>query len=182
MQREALFWSLMFVALGVTVFICFLVLVSTAGHYSENLLAKLRLKAFTNICRQDVSFFDDERNSSGKIATRLATDVPMIKSIAGHRISFMTSSFFNLGTGLILSYIFCWQLALALTAVSPILIIIGGLQIRLNKSNQLRNARLMEQAGKISSEAIENVRTVQGLSSETVFYEDYISLLVKPLK
>lgn len=51
---------------------------STAG---ERLTMKLRNKAFTNILRQDIGWFEDERHTTGKIATRLATDVPMIKSV-----------------------------------------------------------------------------------------------------
>ena len=43
---------------------------------------KLRNKAFSNILRQDIGWFEDERHTTGKIATRLATDVPMVKSVS----------------------------------------------------------------------------------------------------
>lgn len=52
---------------------------SAAG---EKLTMKLRNNAFSNILRQDIGWFEDERHTTGKIATRLATDVPMIKSVS----------------------------------------------------------------------------------------------------
>lgn len=52
---------------------------SAAG---ERLTMKLRSNAFTNVLRQDIGWFEDERHTTGKIATRLATDVPMIKSVS----------------------------------------------------------------------------------------------------
>lgn len=41
----------------------------------------LRLKVFSNLLRQDVIYFDDEKHSVGKICTRLATDAPNVKAV-----------------------------------------------------------------------------------------------------
>lgn len=48
----------------------------------EKLTMRLRYQSFTNILRQDISWFDDYRHTTGKIASRLATDIPLVKSVS----------------------------------------------------------------------------------------------------
>lgn len=54
------------------------------GQTGENLTMGLRLKVFGNLLRQDVTYFDDELHSTGKICTRLATDAPNVKAVNLH--------------------------------------------------------------------------------------------------
>lgn len=180
LKYSAIFWSMMFLVLaGVTCVghICRTLGYSIAG---EKLTMKLRNKAFTNILRQDISWFEDERHSTGKIATRLATDVPMVKSAAGTRIGTVISAAVTLGASIIIAFIFGWKLALALLAVVPILMISGIWQMKILKGHQKRDAELMSEAGNVASEAIENIRTVQSLTLERAFYEKYIDNLLLP--
>jgi ABC-type multidrug transport system fused ATPase/permease subunit len=51
------------------------------GLTGENMTMRMRMAAFRNILRQDVSYFDDARHSTGKICTRLATDAPNIRAV-----------------------------------------------------------------------------------------------------
>jgi ABC-type multidrug transport system fused ATPase/permease subunit len=52
------------------------------GITGENMTMRMRMAAFRNILRQDVSYFDDARHSTGKICTRLATDAPNIRAVS----------------------------------------------------------------------------------------------------
>lgn len=46
----------------------------------------------------------------------------------------------------------------------------------------MRNTALLEDAGKVASEAVDNIRTVAGLNKQLIFYEKYCQNLVFPFK
>nr|XP_042899922.1 uncharacterized protein LOC107456703 [Parasteatoda tepidariorum] len=180
LRKSAFFWSMMFLVLAV---------VTMLGHFfraigysfaGEQLTMKLRYKAFTNIIRQNIGWFDDSRHTSGKISTRLATDVPMIKSAAGIRIGTVISALVTLAASITIAFIFGWKLALALLVAIPILLICGALQMKTMKGNQKRDAELMADAGDVACETVENIKTVQSLTLEETFYERYVGHLLIP--
>ncbi len=52
---------------------------SVAG---ENLTSRLRSRSFKAMLRQDIGWFDDERNSSGALVTRLANDASQVQGVS----------------------------------------------------------------------------------------------------
>jgi ATP-binding cassette subfamily B (MDR/TAP) protein 1 len=46
----------------------------------------------------------------------------------------------------------------------------------------MRDTELLEQAGKIASEAVENIRTVQGLNKQLIFHKKYCENILGPYK
>jgi hypothetical protein len=44
----------------------------------------------------------------------------------------------------------------------------------------MRDTKSLEQAGKVASEAVENIRTVQGLNKQLIFHGKYCEQLVEP--
>lgn len=44
------------------------------------------------------------------------------------------------------------------------------------------DAKLLEKAGQVASEAVENIRTVQGLNKQKIFYNKYSNHLMVPFK
>lgn len=51
------------------------------GIAGENLTYRLRVSVLANILRQHLGWFDSDAHSSAKLAARLATDVPVIKTV-----------------------------------------------------------------------------------------------------
>ena len=46
----------------------------------------------------------------------------------------------------------------------------------------MRDTECLEEAGKIASEAVENIRTVQGLNKQLIFHEKYVQHLQDPFR
>lgn len=44
----------------------------------------------------------------------------------------------------------------------------------------MRDTALLEEAGKIASEAVENIRTVHGLNKQQIFHAKYAMMLIEP--
>ena len=43
---------------------------------------RLRLQTFYSLLRQDISYFDDPKHSTGALTTRLATDASQVKNVS----------------------------------------------------------------------------------------------------
>ncbi|KAK9501451.1 hypothetical protein O3M35_012171 [Rhynocoris fuscipes] len=176
------FWSLMFVALGVISGSAYWLQTVMMTNAAERLVARLRALSFKNILRQEISWFDKEEYSVGRLITRLARDAPIVKAASGMRAGSLTSSIVTLCSGVIIAVLFGWKLASLLIIGVPVLIYSGYKHLSLIRNNQIRDATLMDNAGKVASECLQNIRTVQSLGKEYVFIEKYIKFLELPFK
>lgn len=48
----------------------------------ENLTARLRSRSFKAMLRQEIGWFDDDKNSTGALTTRLAGDAALVQGVS----------------------------------------------------------------------------------------------------
>lgn len=144
MAREALFWSAMFLILGLASALGFFVSANMLGRAGEALTKKLRLEAFTNLMRQDIAFYDDDRHGTGKLCTRFATDAPIVRYVFT-RLPSVLSSVVTLVGAVVIGFIYGWQLALILMAIIPLIIASGYFEMQLRVGAKLSFMRIFQQ-------------------------------------
>jgi len=88
----------------------------------------------------------------------------------------------NLGVGLTLAFIYSWTVTLSIIAFMPLMIALGVLQTIAMTGFQGKDKKILEEAGKITNEAISNIRTVVNLNKEKHFYELYATKIQIPYK
>uniref|UniRef100_A0AC34QR34 Uncharacterized protein n=1 Tax=Panagrolaimus sp. JU765 TaxID=591449 RepID=A0AC34QR34_9BILA len=181
MTTDAIFWSLMFVVLGLATSSGFFVSANALGRCGEALTKELRLQAFTNLMRQDIGFFDDERHNTGKLCTRFATDAPNVRYVFT-RLPVVISSVVTLIGSIVIGFVYGWQLALILLAIIPLILASGYFEMQMRFGKAMRDTESLEDAGKIASEAVENIRTIQGLNKQLIFHEKYVQHLAEPFR
>ncbi|XP_011409250.2 PREDICTED: bile salt export pump-like [Amphimedon queenslandica] len=143
-------WAGLFLVIGITAgagtflkSFCFTV----AG---ENLTARLREWSFKAVLRQEIGWFDNERNSSGILATRLAQDASRVQGATGSRLGTLIETFVGMFASLIIAFVYSWMLTLVLIGFVPVFIIAGFLQLRAITGHAGDNKKALEEAGKVS--------------------------------
>ncbi|CAO2617612.1 ATP-dependent translocase ABCB1 [Lemmus lemmus] len=80
-QQNCNLFSLLFLVMGMICFVTYFFQGFTFGKAGEILTKRLRYKVFKSMLRQDISWFDDHKNSTGALTSRLASDAANVKGV-----------------------------------------------------------------------------------------------------
>ncbi|CAF1200942.1 unnamed protein product, partial [Rotaria sordida] len=176
------FCTLLFIGFGIVILTTTFLQIFLFACSSEALTKRLRSKTFHAILRQEIAYFDDPNNNTGALCTRLATEASAVQGATGIRIGLMLKNFASLGVGIILAFMFSWQLTLLVLGFIPFLVVGSFLERYLATGFASRNKKIFEDVGKITVESIQNIRTVIQLTKEDYFYKKYCLFLEIPYR
>mmetsp|Transcript_69612 Transcript_69612/g.167029 ORF Transcript_69612/g.167029 Transcript_69612/m.167029 type:complete len:942 (+) Transcript_69612:102-2927(+) len=141
----------------------------------RHLACSMRNKLFGSIIRMDIAFFDGMH--TGQLTSRLTNDVSQMVSPLSTLLNDLLANLMLLVGGMVMAFHTSWKLSiLALTVVPPITFIYRLYAEWARKVNRNIYCAYGE-ANSTATEAIHNIRTVRGFSTEafeTCKYEDSI--------
>ncbi|XP_061918777.1 phosphatidylcholine translocator ABCB4-like isoform X3 [Entelurus aequoreus] len=181
-RKNSVFLSLMFAVIGVVSFFIVFLQGFCFGIAGQNLTMKLRHASFKAMLRQDLGWFDNPNNSVGALSTRLASDTAQVQGVTGLRLAAVVQNIANMTTCLIVSFLYGWELSLLLLVIGPVMIAGGSVQAHLIAGHTREDMKELEMAGKIFTEATDNIRTVASLTREPLFESLYHSNLSVPFR
>ncbi|XP_036452536.1 ATP-dependent translocase ABCB1 isoform X2 [Colossoma macropomum] len=181
-RQKTLMFSLLFLLVGAVAFLTFFFQGYMFGKSGEILTMRLRSQAFKAILRQEIAWFDDHNNAVGILTTKLATDASLVKGAAGSRLGLATNTVCALIIAMIIAFIHCWQLTLLILACMPVLSGANFIQMRATAGHTSKDQSALEMSGKISTETVENFKTVVALTKEDVFFRKFSESLSRPYR
>ncbi|ELU12561.1 hypothetical protein CAPTEDRAFT_175467 [Capitella teleta] len=181
-EEEVLFYSIMFLVIGVVAALAMFFQGFMFGLSGEGLTMRLRQLTFRALLRQEMAYFDDDKNNTGALTTRLSTEASAVQGATGARLGTAFQSLAAIGTGVIIGFIYSYKLTFLILAFMPFIVISGYLQMKVMTGFSGEGQEALEAAGKVSTEAISNIRTVASLCREETFAHNYEELTSKPHK
>ncbi|NXR72816.1 MDR1 protein, partial [Pycnonotus jocosus] len=176
-SKNTVVLSLIFLLLGVIILAAYIVQGFMFGKSGETLTMRLRSLSFKALLQQEIGWYDDHKNAVGVLLTRLATDASQVKGATGSRLALMTMTVFTLVTAIIIAFVYGWQLTLLILACIPVMVGANAVNTSSMSGHAAEDQKALEEAGRISTESVENIRTVASLTKEEAFYERYVASL-----
>lgn len=175
--RQAALLSCMFIVIGIGAGVGSFLQVLMFTISGEHLTRRLRKESFAAILKQEIGWFDDQRNGVGILCTRLSSDAASVEGATGTQIGIILQSFSILGIASIISLVLNWKLALVSMVTIPLTLCTTILEYILAAKYMRRETESLEAANKVAVEVISNIRTVASLHKEDMFCNIYVEHL-----
>ena len=177
MERGAILWSMLFFALGGGMLCITTTQQTAAGVVGQRCVHRVRTHALAAALRQEVAFFDDQRNSSGALAGRLAGDAAVLRVLVADGVFAVATSIASLVAGMVIAFIGGWQLTLVMLGVMPLIMASYYFTVQRMMGLSGDSRALYEGATQVAADAVGNVRTVAAFGAQdAVLLRDDASL------
>ncbi|KAG5856705.1 hypothetical protein ANANG_G00010730 [Anguilla anguilla] len=181
-RERTLFFSLLFLAVGGMAFLSSFLQGFSFGKSGQLLTMRLRSQSFSAMMRQEIGWFDNSRNAVGVLTTRLATDASQVKGAVESSLSLGISATSSLLIAILVAFVHSWHLSLLLIGCVPLLLVSRIIQMGSESGYASKDRSALELSGKISTETVENIRTVAALTLEDVFFRKFMTSLSGPYR
>lgn len=178
-ERDKWTWAFAILCLGIGLSTYIQKLCFSLG--GDNLTYKLRVKLFESILMKDVGWFDSKDRAPGVLTNVILEDISALNGLTTEASGIIVEAVLGLTISAAICFIFSWQLALVVTAVSP-LMILGGLGMSKLQFNQKGVEDSYKHANALLSDIVINYRTIISFGPKNVEFilGRYSELLVIP--
>ncbi|XP_066306819.1 ABC transporter B family member 9-like [Miscanthus floridulus] len=175
LKKDASFWGLMCVVLGIVSILSIPVEYFLFGVAGGKLIERIRALSFRSIVHQEVAWFDDPKNSSGALGARLSVDALNVRRLVGDNLALAVQVTSTLIAGFVIAFVADWKLTLIILCVMPLSGVQGYAQVKFLKGFSQDAKILYEDASQVATDAVSSIRTVASFCAEkrvTTIYED----------
>ncbi|XP_015773938.1 PREDICTED: multidrug resistance protein 1-like [Acropora digitifera] len=136
---------------------------------------RMRMLFFGSVLKQDIGWFDT--TDPGELNSRLSEDLNKVHDGMGTKIGMFFANITTVIVGFVMGFVYGWKLTLVIIAVSPLIVIAGGIIGKLLSSATTQELNAYAKAGSIAEEVISAIRTVAAFGGEKKEIERYASHL-----
>lgn len=172
------FWSWMFFMLALVSLIFYAVMGIAFAWCSEKLVHRARDRSFRVMLRQDIAFFDQEKNSAGALTSFLSTETTHLAGMSGTTLGTILLVTTTLIVGFVISLAIGWKLALVCISTVPVVLACGFLRFWMLTRFQARAKLAYEKSASFACEATSAIRTVASLTREEDVWGQYHAQIV----
>ncbi len=129
-----------------------------------------------------ISFHDLEQNRSSVLSTQLATSAPFCRGLTSDKLGLLFQGFAGVGLAIVISFVLNWKLAFIMLIFVPISFFCGTVAGNSNTNTKVKGKFAIEEGGRLTTEVVENIRTVVSLTREKHFIDEFKSVFEKKFK
>lgn len=146
---------------------------SLAVMAANRIANDLRRRCFKSLMKQDCHFFDNRE--TGALAHLIINDINLIQSGIGDKLPTCIQYTSTFLVGLVIAFVYAWELTLVILAITPLLLGTGIIFGRAYAATQSSGHEAYAEASSIATEALSLIRTVtaySGQDEEATRYEN----------
>ncbi|XP_059632048.1 ABC transporter B family member 11-like [Cornus florida] len=182
LRKDSKFWAYMFLVFGVATLFSLPLRTYSFAVAGCKLIKRIRLMCFEKVVHMDISWFDEADHSSGAIGAKLSSDATFVRSLVGDTLSLIIQNVATATAGLVIAFAACWQLALIILVMVPLIGLSGYLQTQFIKGFSADAKKMYEDASQIASNAVGSIRTVASFCAEEKVMQLYRNKCEGPMK
>ena len=180
MRADLEMMALIFVIIGVSVFVG-----STISHgcfaiLGEAMTQRLRVAILTGMFRQEVGFHDDPTNAPGMLSKALELWAFRVATLC-KSIQAKAAAMSSLVVGLVIAFVYCWEMSLVMLGSIPVMIAAQALQMLVLLGAAKSENENITNANQIVVDSVMNARTVQALGVEKSLVDMYMGWVQKSM-
>ncbi|KAJ2512672.1 hypothetical protein GGI11_004661, partial [Coemansia sp. RSA 2049] len=135
----------------------------------ENTARQLREDLFVKFMTFEAGYFDDEKNGTGALTARLATDAEDFNKVVATVAGISVSTVSTIVCALAIAFVYSWQIALLMMGCWPIQSYAQYWQARATWGASMKLHEAYKESGQAAAETIRNIKTVVTLRREETF-------------
>ncbi|KAF4555065.1 ABC transporter transmembrane region-containing protein 2 [Elsinoe fawcettii] len=173
LRDNANFWCWMYLMLALVLLCAHFTHGISFAYASEKLIHRARDRSFRYMLRQDMAYFDQEKNSAGSLSAFLSTETTHLAGISGTTLGNILTTATTLISSCVVALAIGWKLALVCISLIPVLIGCGFLRFYLLAKFASRSKESYERSAAYACEAASAIRTVASLTREKDVWTQY---------
>lgn len=174
--------SILFLCAGTATLIFFVMEHYCFGVMGERLTFRVRYLMFSAILRNEVGWFEDEKNSSSLVASRLASDALMVKAAVGDLLCTVVHNLSLITTAFVIAFLLEWRIALVMLSTFPLIVSSAVAQRQFLRGFGGNICKSYLQANMVAGEAVSNIRTVAAFCAEEKVLQLFCRELQRPAR
>ncbi|KAJ3044978.1 Multidrug resistance protein 1 [Rhizophlyctis rosea] len=180
LQKDANFWSLMFVLLGIFSFSTTFANIGGFRTAGDKLTTRIRATTFRKLVRMNMAFYDEEGHESGRLCARLGEDATLVQGLTGQSMGRIVNLCVTAVAGLVIAFLYSWRLTLVMFATVPLIGSSAYFEMKALTGFGGQTKKAYTSSSQIASEVMEHIRTVQSLNQEKSFMNSFNESVKEP--
>ena len=172
---------LIFVIIGVSAFVGSTVSHGCSSILGEAMTQRLRVAILTGMFRQEVGFHDDPSNTPGMLSKALELWAFRVAALC-KSVQAKAAAMSSLVVGLVIAFVYCWQMSLVMLGSVPIMVAANALQMLVLLGASKSENENITNAQQIVVDSVMNARTVQALGVEKSLVTMYLGWVEKSMQ
>ncbi|KAK7432079.1 hypothetical protein QQZ08_001369 [Neonectria magnoliae] len=172
-KKDSDFWAAMYVMLAGVLGFAYATHGILFAKCSERLIHRTRYSTFRALLRQDISFFDADKNTAGALTSFLSTKTTDLAGLSGVTLGTLLTIATTLIAGIIVGIAIGWKLALVCASTVPIMLACGYFRFWVLSHFETRSKNAYSNSASYASEAVSAIRTIASLTREADVLSQY---------